>query len=602
MTPSRLHRIVWHELRASRGAIGLAVLSTLSVALADLARPWPLKVIFDQVLLDRPASGWLSTPIATIGSKPALVIVLALAIVLIAAVTGSFAYVQVHVTSRLSNLVVCRIRRELFAHLQRLSLSVHHRSRSGEMLTRLSSDTHALKETFTESVVTLGAQAVTIVGCFAIMFALSWQLSLIVTATLPLLFWSLFRLYRGARSAAKVQRINEEHLTTQITRALATAPLIQAFGRERYEAERFFERTGQHLEHSIAHARFEAVSARSVEFIGAGATALVVLFGSLEVLAGRMTPGTVLVFSTYLHSLYRPIRQIAKLSTRLSTAAVSARRINEVLDIEPEIEDALDAIDATNLRGEVMFDRVSFAYPDGAPVLDDVSFVASPGRRIALVGASGAGKSTIVSLLLRLYDPAGGTIRIDGVDIRKYRRESLRKSISIVLQDSLLFGASIRENIAYGKLDATAEEVEAAARAAHAHTFIRRLEHGYDTILGERGATLSGGQRQRLAIARAVIRDAPILLLDEPMTGLDRRGQARVQLAIDRASVGRTSIVITHDLHTAAAADLILVLHEGRLVATGTHVDLAAGSDAYRALFHLEPGASIGAEELEAYA
>jgi len=296
----------------------------------------------------------------------------------------------------------------------------------------------------------------------------------------------------------------------------------------------------------------------------------------------------VLVFSTYLHSLYRPVRQIAKLSTRLSTAVVSAHRINDVLEMQPDIADAPDAIEAGELRGDIVFDRVTFAYPGGTPVLEEVSFRARPGQRIALVGASGAGKSTIAALILRLYDPLSGSISIDGVDIRRYRRESMRRSIGVVLQESLLFGASIRENIGYGKLDATDDEIQAAARTAGAHVFITRLSRGYDTVLGERGATLSGGQRQRLAIARAMIRNAPILLFDEPMTGLDRRSQARVERAIDRAADGRTCLLVTHDLRTAAAADLVLVLHQGRIADAGTHEELIAQSQVYRTLFHIQ--------------
>lgn len=584
---SPLTQLVLAELRQARGAIALATLSTIGVALADLARPWPLKIIFDQVLLEKPARSYALVVVSSVHSKPALVVGLAALIVIITAATGFFAYAQVYVTSKLGNVIVCRLRRELFAHLQRLSLSVHHRSRSGELLTRIAADTQALRDTYTESALTFGSHLVTVVGCFVIMFGLSVPLASIVAVTIPVLFWNLFRLYRRARVAASLRRAKEETLTTQIATALTTAPLIQAFGRERYETERFDHQTGEYLDQSISYARFEAVSERSVEMVGAAATALVVLVGSLEVLNGRLTPGTVLVFSTYLHSLYRPIRQIAKLSTRWSSAAVSARRINDVLEMTPEIEDAPDAIDAVALRGEIEFDRVSFAYPNGRPVLSDVSFRVSPGQRVALVGASGAGKSTIASLILRLYEPAEGTIRIDGVDVRRYRRESLRRQISMVLQESLLFGASVRENIAYGKLDASDAEVEAAARAANAHGFIRRLERGYETVMGERGATLSGGQRQRLAIARAMIRNSPVLLLDEPMTGMDRRSQARVQQALDRLSAGRTSLLITHDVQSAAAADVVIVLHDGRIVDAGDHRELLRRCEVYRALFRL---------------
>lgn len=600
MKSSPLRRLVWDELRGSMWRIIVAALSTVGVALTDLLRPWPLKVIFDHVLLDKPAHGLLATVLAAVGDKTALVIVFAGAIVLISLATGAFAYLQVHVTSQLGSALVARLRRELFAHLQRLSLSAHHRARTGEMLTRLSGDTEALKDTFTESALTFGAQAITIVGCLGIMFALSWKLALIVSITLPVFGWTLFSLFRASRTAARRQRAKEEVLTTHISEALSSAPLIRAFGRGPHETEKFNSRTAEHLEHSIGHARFEARSARSVELIGAAATGLVVLFGALEVLAGRMTPGTVLVFATYLHSLYRPIRQVAKLSMRISGATVSAQRVNDVLNMPLEVEDAPDAIEARNLAGDLVFDRVGFRYAGGPPVLTEISFRARPGHRVALVGASGAGKSTIASLILRLYDPSEGTIRVDGEDIRTYKRDSLRRSIAVALQDSLIFGATIRDNIAYGKLDASDAEIQAAAEAAYAHSFIARLPMGYDAVVGERGATLSGGQRQRLALARALIRDAPILLLDEPMSGLDRRSQARIQRAIDRAARGRTCLIITHDVGTAANSDLVLLLHEGRIAEAGTHLELVARSPLYRTLFRLDQSPVVKAAALTA--
>lgn len=589
MKRSPLARLVADELKHSKNAIGAAAMSTVALALSDLARPWPLKLIFDHVLLGNPSSGPLVSALELVPNKTLVVVILASTMVAIAAVTGLFAYMQVHVMAKVGNALVCRIRRELFGHLQRLSLATHHTTNSGEMLTRLSSDAQALKDIFTESVLTLGAQTITILGCLAIMFLLSWQLALIVCVTLPLLVWNMFRLYAASRAAARHQRVREESLTTQVAQALATAPLIRAFGRERYETERFNRRTGEHLEHSIAHARFEAASERSVELLGAAATAAVVLFGSLEVMAGRMTPGTVLVFSTYLHSLYRPIRLLAKLSTRMSAATVSAGRLNDLLALQPEIEDASDAIEARNVGGELTFEDVTFGYSGREAVLSNLSFSVKQGQRIAMVGASGAGKSTVTSLVLRLYDPLSGSIRLDGVDIRRFTRESLRRSIAVVLQDSLILGATIRENISYGKLDATESEIHAAARAAHAHAFVMKLPRGYDTVVGERGATLSGGQRRRLAIARAMVRNAPILLLDEPMTGLDRRSQARVQRAIDRAARGRTCVMITHDPQSASAADLVLLLHEGRIAAAGTHQELLVRSERYRALFNLQP-------------
>ena len=288
--------------------------------------------------------------------------------------------------------------------------------------------------------------------------------------------------------------------------------------------------------------------------------------------------------------MYKPIRNLAKLSTKFSKATVSVERIAEILEIEPEIQDDPHAVEASNLKGEIVFDNVSFDYGEGKEVLKEVSFTISPGQRVALVGASGAGKSTIVSLLLRLYDPQEGCIAIDGLNIKNYRRESLRGEIGVVLQNSVLFGTTIRENIAYGKPDASLEEIVAAAKAANAHDFILELENGYDTIIGERGATLSGGQRQRIAIARVIIRNAPILILDEPMTGLDVESESKVRDALNRLMAGGTCLLVTHDLQAVAEADLILALEEGRIVERGRHSELMARSRQYRQLYDLKVG------------
>jgi len=290
---------------------------------------------------------------------------------------------------------------------------------------------------------------------------------------------------------------------------------------------------------------------------------------------------------SYLNNLYKPLRQLAKLSSDFSKSMASAERLSEVLDLEPEIQDRPDAIEAPVLNGKIEFDKVSFDYGDGKEVLKNVSFKVWPGQRLALVGVSGAGKSTIVSLILRLYEPQEGAILIDGFNIQHYRRESLRRQIGIVLQSSILFGATIRENIAYGKPDASEEEIIAAAKVANADEFIRELENGYNAVIGERGATLSGGQRQRIAIARAVIRDAPILILDEPMTGLDVESEAKVREALDRLMAGRTCLMITHDLQAIADADLVLLLESGQIVERGEHEELIASSGRYRQLYEL---------------
>jgi ATP-binding cassette, subfamily B, bacterial len=457
-------------------------------------------------------------------------------------------------------------------------------------MTKIVSDTNTLKDVFAESALTGSSHILTFVGMFAVMFFLDWRLGLVVFSTLPLLGGTLYYRYRAAKASSRRQRKREAVIATRISEVMSTVPLVQAFGRERHEQERFEAESSEFLEESIRNARIEAVATRSVVVIGALGTAAVILVGSLQVLAGRMTPGDLLLFTSYVQSMYKPVRNLARLSNKYSKATVSAERISEILEVEPEIQDAPDAVDASELAGEVVFEDVSFDYGDDESVLKALSFAVRPGQQVALVGASGAGKSTLVSLILRLYQPQEGSIRIDGVNIRDYKLKSLRGQIGIVLQDSVLFGATIRENIAYGRLDATDEEIEAAARAANAHEFIVRLEDGYDTVLGERGDTLSGGQRQRIAIARAVIRDARVLILDEPMTGLDVESEARIQEALDRLMVGRTSFLITHDLHAVANADLVLLLEGGRVVEQGHHAELLERSTRYRRLHDLKTG------------
>jgi ATP-binding cassette, subfamily B, bacterial len=588
---TQFKQLVLDYLRGAKWSLALAALCTVGVAATELLKPWPLKLLFDYVLLDNPIPSYLSFLEGMFrGGKVLPLVVLSVAVFLIALLTAAFAYLQVYLTSRIGNELVYAVRRRLFAHLQRLSLSFHDRARSGGHMTKIVSDTNTMKDVFTDSALTSAAQLLTLVGMFVVMLFLDWRLALIVIATFPLLAGTLLYRYRTAKSSSKRQRKKEEEIATRISEVMTTVPLVQAFGRERHEQERFENESAEYLEESIRNARIEAIATRAVTAISALGLASVVLYGSLQVIAGRMTPGDLLIFAGYAQTMYKPVRQLAKLSTRFSKATASAERIGEILEVEPEIQDKPDAVEANDLKGEVVFDGVSFDYGDGKDVLENVSFTASPGQRVALVGPSGAGKSTLVSLILRLYEPQEGSIRIDGIDIRDYKRKSLRRQIGIVLQDSVLFGTTIKENIAYGKLDASMEEIIDAAKAANAHDFITELEDGYETVLGERGDTLSGGQRQRIAIARAVIRDTPILILDEPMTGLDVESEARVQEALDRLMAGKTSFLITHDLHSVADADLVLLLEEGRIVECGNHSDLMTGGSQYRQLYELKTG------------
>jgi len=584
----RFRQIFVNHLRQVRWRLFVAAICTVGVAAMELLKPWPLKLILDHVILDKPLPrSWHFFHGIAAAGRTGLLVDSAVAIVLIALCGGVLSYFQIFITSSIGYKMVYALRRELFTHLQQLSLSFHNRSRSGDLMTKIAGDTNTLKDVFADSIMKFASYSLTVIGMLAVMMVIDWKVGAIALATLPFLCFSLFHLFRKTKASVKAQKKQEGKVNSRMTEVLSAIPLVQAFAREHYEEELFDAVTAETVLESIRVARLEAAATRSSEIITAVGTAAAVLFGATQVLSGRMLPGELVLVVGYLTNMYKPIRSLAKLSTDLSKAMASAERISDVLDIEPEIQDPPHAIEAQRLKGEIVFEGVSFDYGDGKDVLRQVSFAGSPGQRVALVGASGAGKSTIVSLILRLYEPQEGRILIDGVDIRQYRRDSLRRQIGLVLQQSILFGATIRENIAYGSPEASLDRIVAAARAANADEFIRELEDGYDTVIGERGATLSGGQRQRIAIARALIRDAPILILDEPMTGLDVESEGKVREALDRLMAGKTSLMITHDLPSIADADLVLLLEEGRIADRGTHAELVARSGRYRQLYEL---------------
>src|SRR5215510_3665241 len=584
----RFLRVVREHLREVKGGLSVAAVCTLLLTLTDLLKPWPLKIIFDYILLNKPIPNAFSFVHHLLSAgKTWAVIVVASGIIAITLVRSFAAYSQLHIVSQIGSRLAHSLRRQLFIHLQRLSLSFHARMRSGELLTNITSDTNVLKEAFNEFVLNFISEFLTLAGMLAIMVAVNWKLSLLALANLPaLIFLSLLR-YRKIRDSARRQRRAEGQVASKASEVLSSMHVVQAFGRENYEKERFENQSAENLKESVRTARMEAAAARGVDLIVSLGTWAVVLFGSLQARKAQMTPGNVLVFASYMNSMYGPVRNLAKLSSRVSRAAVTANRIADILELEPDVQDLPNAIEARSLKGEIDFNHVSFAYEAGNPVLKDVSFRVAPGQHVALLGRSGSGKSTLSALLLRLYDPQAGSITVDGIDIREYQRESLRREIGIVLQDSLLFATTVRENIAYGRLDAGNDEIENAARAANAHDFITLLENGYETVVGERGITFSSGQRQRIAIARTFVRNMPILILDEPMTGLDVESESAVREALQRLMAGKTSILITHDLEAAAEADLILLLADGRIVEQGSHRELLSRSRRYRDLWDL---------------
>jgi ATP-binding cassette subfamily B protein/subfamily B ATP-binding cassette protein MsbA len=541
--------------------------SLLGVTAMELLSPWPLKIVIDYILLAKPLpAGWPGLQGLLAGGPIAAITLISCAIAAIALLSGAFAYLQSYLSAKIGYELVYTLRRELFSHLQQLSLSFHSRARSGELLNKVASDTNLIRDVFADWAINFAAQFLMLVGVLAIMLMLNWQLAAVVLATLPLLFGALFYLNRQIRLSARSQRQHEGRVVSRINEVLSSIALVQAFGREDYEQERFALESAQSLEAGLKNARIAAAVSKAIGLATALGTAGTVFAGAWLALEGHLTPGDLLIFVVYVKGLYKPVKDLGKIWAKFSRARASAERVSEILAIEPDIRDLPGAIEATELKGEIVFDRVTFGYDKENPVLDEVSLHVRPGERVAFIGASGAGKSTLVSLLLRLYEPQHGTIRIDGRELAAYTRESLRREIGIVLQDTVLFGASIRENIAYGKLDATPEEIEQAARAAQADEFIARLTDGYEALVGERGCTLSGGQRQRLCLARALIKRPSILILDEPTSAVDPESAVLVDRALAGIHGGKTLLVIGHQFSSFANFDRVLTLKGGKLV------------------------------------
>ena len=564
-----------------------AFLCSIAYTATRLAEPWPLKFIFDNVLAGRP----LHTPLPWInralGGEPMMILAVSTGAILgLAALRGVFYYYQNVLAGGVGQEVVLKVRSRVFAHLQRLSLRFHARSSIGDLVTRLTSDIQVLRELLVASLVSLLSESIILVGFLAVMLVMEWRLSLVALLAIPAIFGLLGVYAARIRAATREQRRREGRLASRVQQVLAGIHVVQMFAREADEDERLGNLNQRSLRSGLRTTRLEAELNRAVELALAVATAATLWFGTLQVLDGHLTPGELIVFVSYMQSFYRPLRRISRVAERAGKANSCAERVTDVLEQAPDVHDGWRQ--APTLHGAIRFEGVSFAYSADAPVLRGIDLDVQPGQTVALIGATGAGKSTLVSLVPRLYDPTGGVVRIDGHDIREFTLKSLRDQISVVPQDGMLFGGDIRENIAYGWLDASDQEIEAAARAAQIHQFIASLPDGYATTVGERGVTLSGGQRQRLALARAIVRDTPIVLLDEPTTGLDAESERLVVAALARLLEGRTAIVIAHRLSTVRDADVILVMHEGRIAERGRHEELLEHGGLYRKLYELQ--------------
>lgn len=592
----------WPEIRKQKVLLGLAWLGLLGEILAQLLEPWPLKLIFDYIIMPDAAAGAMPMPGLSELPELALLTVLTLAIVLATALKAGASYMSLVSLSIASSRIIAEIRAKLYGHLQRLSLSFHSKARNGDLITRIINDIDRLREVTITAAVPLVVNTLTLVSMVGVMFWMNAQLAIIGLLVFPLFVLTATKLTKQIHQVARQQRQREGAMAATASEAINAIKVVQALSLEGMLEDMFASDNTKSLEDVARTQQLSAGLRRTVEILVAVATAIVLWQGVQLVTTGAATPGDLLVFMTYLKTAFKPTKQLAKQMAQIAKATASGERIIDILDTVPEIRDPKGAIAAPPFQGQVSFRHVVFGYEPEKSILHDVSFTARPGQRVALVGPSGGGKSTLVSLLLRLYDPIAGSICIDGHDLREYQVESLRRQVSIVLQDSVLFAVSVRDNIVYGSLGATDAEIEAAARLANAHDFIMALPDGYDTLLGERGATLSGGQRQRIAIARAAVRRARIVILDEPTVGLDNENEQAVTEALERLTQGCTTFLITHNLQGAVTADQILYIEQGRILERGTHTDLMRQGQRYAALYQIQSVIDSSSDSVPPYA
>lgn len=551
----------------------MAIACMLLATSASLYVPWIVRDVIDGVLVNKDI---LLLNAITAG------------ILLVFALRGFFVYGQNYLMSYVSQKVVIDLRESLFRHFQRLSISYFDRSRTGKVLSYMTNDVGALQGALAQNVIELSTESITLVGSLVAMFYLHWQLALLTLITVPLVAQAMNLFGKKLRKASGTMQQRAAEITSVLQEMIVSIRLIRLFVREDYEIGRFIRENENNFSAQMKAAQLSATLTPVIEFLAAIGVTVIIWYGGREVINGNLTSGSLIAFLVYTVNITNPVKRLGNVYGSIQRAVAAAERVFEVLDTLPEIQDDFDAKELPVVKGQVEFENVTFEYRSAEPALCNLSIKVPPGQVLAIVGPSGAGKSTIANLLPRFYDPQQGRIKIDGRDIRHVTVRSLREQIAMVPQDTILFSASIYENILYGRLDASAAEVTAAAYSANAHDFILQMPLGYDTQIGERGCQLSGGQRQRIAIARAILKDPRILILDEATSALDAESERVVQDALDKLMVGRTTFMVAHRLSTIQRADKILVMDKGRLVECGNHTELLAAGGLYCKLYSLQ--------------
>jgi ABC-type multidrug transport system fused ATPase/permease subunit len=566
----------------------------LETAMSLLA-PWPLKIIIDNVVGHHALPHWLEwikdLPFET--NKMAIAGAAAIGLVLIALFGGIAGYIDNYYTESVAQYVANDLRQKVYHHLQRLSLSYYDSHQIGNILSTITSDVSTIQSFASSALLSILIDALTIVGMLGLMFYMNWDFALVAVAVTPLLLLFVARFKTAVKKATHEVRTQQSTMVSVLQQGLESVRAVKAFDRQDLEETHLKDVSMSTVEASLKARKVKSLLSPVVALIVSGCTAFVLWRGAHLVLIEAMTLGGLTVFLSYLGKFFKPVQDLAKMTTSIAQASVALERIQAILDTDTVIPQKADAKEPIDVKGHIDFEHVAFAYDPESPVLSDVHFSIKAGQRIGICGPTGGGKSTVVSLIPRFYDPTKGRVMIDGVDITDYQLHGdrgLRDQIAFVLQDTVLFFGTIRDNIAYGKQGATQAEIEAAAKMANADEFIAKMAHGYDTMVGERGLTLSGGQRQRIGIARAIIRNSPILILDEPTAALDTESEKLVMEALERLMTGRTVIIIAHRLSTIRDANKIVVLKGGYVAEEGTHDELVARNGIYAELYHIQAG------------
>ncbi len=585
----RIYKIFGQHYKKYWKTITVAYLALFAGIATEMLRPWPLKIVLDNLILDEslPANLHFLNPLRENDPK-LLLLMLSVAIVLVIALESFFTYINKFWISGTGDRINADIRERVFAQLQRMSLSFHETSRSGNLVYLLTSDAKEMSSILINFPQDLSHRIVTFAGYSVLMLMLDWRLALIALTTVPFIYYATKYFSASMKKAMKKRRNQEGEVASVLVENVNAMALVQAYGREDSERARLAAENQGSLMATVEAFRMHRTYSRIVDILVILGTGGVLYFGGRYALGGDITPGTLVLFTAYLRDIYGSLEKFSAIFLNLAKAMASGERLLELVENDKIVQDHPNALPAPALQGNVEFRNVAFGYKKGREVLRGLNFQAQAGETIAIVGQSGAGKSTLISLLMRFYDPQQGEILIDGRDARQFTIKSLRDQMTIVLQDATLFNQTVRENLAFGKIGASEAEVIAAAQHAEAHEFIVQMPEGYNAMIEEGGNNLSGGQRQRLNIARAIIRNTPLVMMDEPVTGLDAKSEAKVNAAIHRLAQGKTTFIIAHKFSTIMNADKILLLDEGQAAHFGTHEQLLRESAQYRELYELQ--------------